>query len=192
METVPATIDPNDQNAIREARIPTFDTGNELKVKYLSYRAVGFTFKESCHLAEVKADVVRGWRRTDADFKSFEKTDLRPLQKEAAKDILETEFKRNILMLVRKDARIIEKSMQSFNTEDNGTVDGMELFTEREFEYFKAIRRFYTPDQLLQLSKALEPDKFGENKVVVLSFNGGDVSLPEYSDQPGYSIEVTE
>ena len=177
--------------AIMEGRIPSFD--NEDKVKYLSYRAVGFTVTESCHLAEVEYPVVRAWRKEDEHFATFENTNLRELQKSASKDILENEFRRNLMMLFRKDARIIQKSMQA--TWDSGrkqSIDGIETLTDREWDWIKTIRKYYTPDQLLQLSKILDPEEYNDKRLVVLTWDGRPAALPQTNDIEGYSIEVLD
>lgn len=179
----------SNEEAIREARIPSFD--NEKKVKYLSYRAVGFTRLEACHLTEIDNVEVAKWMKDDEAFRDFEKRNLRELQKTAAADIAELEFKRNLLMLFRKDARMIEKSMQQY--EINGQkVDGVEILTDREWSYLQQIRKFYTPDQLLKLSQALEPEKHQTNQMVVLSFDGRTAELPEADVIEGFSVEVVD
>ena len=180
----------NDE-AIRESRVPAFD--NEDKVRYLSYRAVGFTKIESCHLAEIEVTDVAKWIRDDERFKDFEGRNLRELQKTAAADIVENEFKRNLTMLLRKDARLIQKSMQAVvDPRTQKPIDGIELLTDREWSYLQAIRKYYTPDQLLKLSQALEPEKHQDNKVVVLSFDGRPVELPDINDIEGFSLEVVD
>jgi len=184
------TQEPSNELAIMESRIPDFD--NEDKVKYLQYRAVGFNKKESAHLAEVLISDVNQWLKDDASFKDFERKNLRELQKVASKDIIELEFLRNVMMFARKDARIIQKSMQVII--DPGTkqaIDGMELLTDREWEYFKAIRKHYTPDQLLQLNKALTPDEYRENKVVVLTWDGRPAPISG-DDIEGFSVEIID
>lgn len=186
-------VDPNSRDAAMEARIPTFD--NELKVQYLKYRAVGFSFRESCHMAEVKASVVMEWRRKDKEFKAFEFERINDMQKYAAKELLELEFRRNALMFMRKDGRIINKSMNEYDNGTGGFTDGIENLTEREYDYLKAIRKHYTPDQMLQLSKALEPERHSDNTIVVLEWTGrpNDEALSEGdAEAQGFGFKVIE
>lgn len=181
---VGVNIEPSNDEAIIEARIPDF--GNELKVRYLSYRAIGFNVKESTHLTGVTSKTIRTWRKNDEDFKSFELDNLRDLQKTAAKDLIELEFRRSFVMLLKRDARTIEQAMQDYG-EGISKVSGFELLSDREWEYFKTIRKFYTPDQMLQLSKALEPEAHQENRIIVLEWGGRAIQ-----DEPQYDIKVID
>ena len=185
------TTETDNELAIMEGRIPSFE--NETKVTYLQYRAVGFNVKEACHLAEIEVSVVKAWRKEDEFFKDFEKTNLREMQTNAAKEIVELEFRRNMMMLFRKDARVIQKGMQAtWDPSSKQWIDGIETFTDREWDYFKTIRKHYTPDQMLQLSKALEPERHNEKQLVVLTWDGRPNQLPEANDIEGVSVEIID
>ncbi len=186
-------VQPTNETEILEARIPSFKGNDDKKVEYLSYRAVGFSVKESLQLSEVKSSSLRSWRENDIHFRDFERDrkNLRELQRSAAKDVLEAGFKRNFLLLLKKDAFIIEKSMKTMNIPMQGDVDGMELLTDREWSYLQMIRKYYTPDQYLQLSKALEPDKHQDNKILVLQWDGRSSALPS-PEAYGISVEVID
>lgn len=156
----------DDEDAI-ESRIPVF-AGDDKKMEYLSYRSLGFSAKAACSLADVKLETVRTWRNQDPTFKKFEGEKLTELQKTAGKDLVELTFKRNMFLLLDQDFQVINKAHKTEFTD----------LSAREWEYYKAIRKHYTPQDLLALEKALNPDEHKDNinYVVNLTWNTGDPS----------------
>ena len=138
-------IDPDDLNAIAEARIPL--SQNPRKADYLSYRALGFSIRESLALASVTQATLNKWRREDAEFRGFEQERLAFLQRTIASDIMRMRWLRNFFLVLRRDERILYKSAFNF-----------EGLTDNERSYLHLIRKHYTPQDLLALEKALEPE----------------------------------
>ena len=135
----------DDVESILQAKLPLIN--NPRKASYLSFRATGFKVREACHLAEVNLHTVLRWRREDPDFAAWENKALGFLQREMADDILRAEFMRNMKLALRRDFRVLYKS-----------VYNLEGLSEREFTYLKLVRRHYTPSDLLALERALAPD----------------------------------
>ena len=138
-------IRPDDVEAILQAKLPLVN--NPRKASYLSYRATGFKVREACHLAEVNLHTVLRWRREDPDFAAWEGKSLGFLQQKMGDDILRAEFMRNMKLALRRDFKVLYRS-----------VYNLEGLSDREFEYLKLVRRHYTPSDLLALERALAPD----------------------------------
>lgn len=152
------------------SRIPYF-VGDDSKQKYLAYRSCGFTIDESCQLAGIRRKTLTDWRSRDKDFKEFEQTGLQALQSTASSDLLSLEFRRNMLMFLRKDARVI---WQYLNEPEGLTSD--------EQDYVKLIRKHYAPNDLLALEKVLNPEKHETGITVRLVWGSG-------GDGPGIEID---
>jgi hypothetical protein len=129
------------------ARIPMM-AGNNKKVAYLAYRSCGFTVNQACDLVGIAHQNVVSWRKTDATFRKFESEELSRLQGSVGIDVIKFEMMRNMRLLIREDFNIIAKSL-----------NGLEDLSPREYELYKNLRRFYTPNELLTLEKILEPEK---------------------------------
>ncbi len=138
-------INPDDLNAIAEARIPL--SQNPRKADYLGYRAVGFSIRESLALAAVTQSTLNKWRREDHEFLQFEQERLAFLQRTISGDIMRMRWLRNFFLVLRRDERILYKSAFNF-----------EGLTDNERSYLHLIRKHYTPQDLLALEKALEPE----------------------------------
>lgn len=127
------------------SRIPLLR--NRSKSSYLSYRACGFSVREACAMSSISESLVRQWRQKDPEFAEFESYKLHELQLSVGPDILKLEFLRNMKLALKKDYRILWKSL--FDPAD---------MDEREYDYLKLIRKHYTPQDLLALHKALSPE----------------------------------
>ncbi|KKN47058.1 hypothetical protein LCGC14_0666670 [marine sediment metagenome] len=147
-------IDPDDLNAIAEARIPL--SQNPRKADYLSYRAVGFSIRESLALAAVTQATLNKWRREDKEFLQFEQERLAFLQRTISGDIMRMRWLRNFFLVLRRDERILHKSAFNF-----------EGLTDNERAYLHLIRKHYTPQDLLALEKALEPEHGERARIAV-------------------------
>lgn len=142
----------NSQNTV-EGMIPyfSFDT---LQTKYLSYRACGFTIRESRKLCGLKWDkTIRDWRKKDSLFAYWDGEGLMRLQEMAGSTFLMAEFSRNFRLLMEKDARVIAKSMDA---EDQG-----HHLSDEDQAYLLKIRGFYTPQQLESIKKVLNNKEDG-------------------------------
>ncbi len=138
-------IDPDDLNEIVAARIPL--SQNPRKADYLGYRAVGFTIRESLALAAVTQATLNKWRREDPEVLQFEQERLAFLQRTISGDIMRMRWLRNFFLVLRRDERILYKSAFNF-----------EGLTDNERSYLHLVRKHYTPQDLLALEKALEPE----------------------------------
>ncbi len=147
-------IDPDDLSAIAEARIPL--SQNPRKAEYLSNRAVGFTIREALALSEVTQTTLNRWRREDHEFLQFEQERLAFLHRTISSDIMRMKWLRNFFLVLRRDSRILYKSAFNF-----------EGLTDNERSYLHLIRKHYTPQDLLALEKALEPEHGERAKIEV-------------------------
>ena len=160
-------IDLSDNETTLMARIPLL-AGSNKKVAYLAYRSCGFTITQSCDLADIHISTVHKWRKIDATFKRFEEEELRTLQESVGNDVIKFEFLRNMRLLLKSDMKIIAQG-----------VNSVETLTEREFELFKNLRKFYTPHDLLALEKVLHPEKHNTGPVKITLTWGGRLSTSE-------------
>ena len=117
---------------ILSSRIP-LKSGNKRKLDYLSWRIIGFSVREACELAEITQKSVMHWRNSDPQFKDIECNRLPELQKTISNDILLLEWLRNYRLILRVDLAVITKA-----------ASGREYLNDREWEYFKLIRKHYT------------------------------------------------
>ena len=138
-------IDPDDMEAIAGARIPL--SQNPRKADYLGYRALGFGIREALALANVQQSTLNKWRREDQEFRAFEQERLAFLQRTISSDVMRMRWLRNFFLVLRRDERILYKSAFNF-----------EGLTDNERAYLHLIRKHYTPQDMLALEKALEPE----------------------------------
>jgi hypothetical protein len=135
------------------SRIPIMAGGERKsaeKADYLGFRAVGFTVRQACQLVPVSEATLRRWRRDDPVFADVETNRLSELQSTASKDILQLEFTRNMRMAMRTDAKVLFKAATQ-----------LEALTNREFKHLQRIRSFYSPQDLMAMTKALTPEGEG-------------------------------
>ena len=146
VESGKADIEPDDYEEMLIARIPL--NKNPRKASYLSYRAAGFSVRESCALAEVQFGTVKKWRREDAEFREWESGEkLAWLQSNVAHDLTQMEFMRNFRLCLRLDKKVLLKASLSLS-----------LLTDREMEVLKVIRKHYTPQDIIAVQRALVPE----------------------------------
>ena len=146
VESGKADIEPDDYEEMLKARIPL--SNNPRKADYLSHRAAGFSVRESCALAEVQFGTVKKWRREDSEFREWESGEkLAWLQSNVASDLISMEFMRNFRLCLRLDKKVLLKASLSLS-----------LLTDREMEVLKVIRKHYTPQDIIAVDKAMQPD----------------------------------
>ena len=146
IESGKADVDPDDHEEMLKARIPL--NNNPRKASYLSYRAAGFSVKESCALVPVELVTVCGWRRDDPEFREWETGEkLAWLQSNVSHDLMQMEFLRNFRLALKLDGKILLKA--------STYLEGM---TDREMEILKVIRKHYTPQDILAVQRALLPE----------------------------------
>lgn len=181
--TEDAELLPEEQTLM--ARIPLL-AGSNKKVAYLGYRACGFTQGQACQLAGITKTTVHKWRKSDEVFSRWETEELARLQGSVGNDILKFEFMRNMRMLLKVDMLLIAKSFS-----------GLENMTPREYELFKSLRKFYTPNDLLAIEKVISPEKHVVGPVVFqLSWGNrletGQVVEGQYKELPNGEAEDSD
>lgn len=113
---------------------------------YLSFRACGFSFRESCQLAGVGESTVRRWKASYSDFAELdEKGNIRELVDKFSYRYLEFEFLRNYRLVLKKDYDVILKSVLT-----------PESMAKGEENYLMRARSHYTPEQLAVIKKLIE------------------------------------
>ena len=128
------------------SRIP-LQSGDKRKAQYLSWRATGFSVREACDLTPVSFGTLLRWRKHDPEFAEFEDKWLRELQKETSRDLIHLEFMRNMRLALHRDYKVLFKAAYD-----------LESLSPAEAAYLKLIRRLYTPQDMVVLEKALEPE----------------------------------
>ena len=169
----------NEENTLL-ARIPLL-AGHNKKAAYLAYRSCGFTVGQACDLANTTKTSIQQWRKSDKVFKRFEEEELANLQSTVGNDVIRFEFMRNMRMLLKGDMTLIAKG-----------ITDLANMTPREYELFKALRRFYTPADMLALEKILHPEKHQDTSVTIKLSWGGRIEAPQLTtpDVEGEFIEV--
>lgn len=123
---------PTEQESIAQAFVPYPREDN--KARFLGLRCSGFTFREAVKYLGLAESTVSMWRR-DSLFVDLEKR-IPEFRKELSREYIGLEFTRNFRLLLRKDYRIIKKSLEA--------PDAM---TYAENQYLLKARQMYTPQQ---------------------------------------------
>ncbi|KKN17586.1 hypothetical protein LCGC14_0964520 [marine sediment metagenome] len=146
VESGKSDIEPDDYEEMLRARIPLGN--NPRKASYLSYRAAGFSVRESCALVPVTFGTVKAWRRDDEEFRGWESGEkLSWLQSNVAHDLTQMEFMRNFRLCLRLDKKVLYRAALS-----------LESLTPKEMEILKVIRKHYTPQDIIAVQRALQPE----------------------------------
>ena len=146
VESGKSDIEPDDYEEMLKARIPLGN--NPRKASYLSYRAAGFSVRESCALVPVTFTTVKAWRRDDEEFRGWESGEkLAWLQSNVAHDLIQMEFMRNFRLCLRLDKKVLYRAALS-----------LESLTPKEMEILKVIRKHYTPQDIIAVQRALQPE----------------------------------
>lgn len=138
-------VNPSAVQPIAEQLVPYHDDSEESnkKLKYLSYRASGFTITESASLTPCHLKSVRRWRVSDLEFKRLDGEGLADLRKLLCNQYLDIEFTRNFRLVMQKDFQVLYKSVT-----DN-------LLSKEEHEYLLKLRNHYTPQHLAMIKQLL-------------------------------------
>jgi hypothetical protein len=115
-------------------------TNDSRKVRYLGFRASGFTVLESLALIGVTKypyKTLNRWRNSDPIFVAHE-ANLSELRKTLGVEFAHIEFMRNLRLVMQKDFEVITKSLSTQR-------DDMSPF---ENQYLLKTRGFYTPQSL--------------------------------------------
>lgn len=138
-----------------------FGTSN--KATYLGFRAIGLTVDQALLILQCDYSDYLRWCEQLPEFRDFELNHLPILQSRVGADLIRLAFLRNMTLFLFKDQEIVMKSL---------IPQGLQQMSEREFGYFRQIRRFYTTSDLKALQSAIEPEKHRAN-VLVLQFGDG-------------------
>mgnify|MGYP001598676282 CR=1 FL=1 len=138
--------------------------GSSKRATFLSYRAIGLTERQVCSIMELSRSTPSIWRKNQY-FKDFEYTHLYELQSTISTRLIHLGFVRNMIQLLVKDSALIRKAF---------TDDGLMEMTDREFALYKHLRGQYTASELLNIEKALAPEKHKENLIINLTWNNGE------------------
>lgn len=129
------------------------------KATYLGYRSLGFNSAEALQIMGLDEEELHIWESESPEFLQFESEHLYRLQSEVNTELIRLGFLRNMAMFVAKDASLIRKSLLNF---DN--------MSKREYDYMMSVRKHYTPNDLYNLDKALNPTKHQDNVIINLEW----------------------
>lgn len=141
--------------------------GDSEKATYLGFRALGFRKGQVLELMGLGDMDYDKWVAETPELEDFEYHRIGQLQSHINADIIKLQFMRNMTLFLFQDSRIVGKSLTDFNE-----------LTNREYNYLRSIRRFYSNSDLLSLQKALEPEKH-RNNTLVLSFGNAMFEVVE-------------
>lgn len=155
--------------------------------QYLSYRFSGFSHKEACVRVPVDETRVDAWYENDAEFVAIAVRLNRdyPAQKSIRKEVLGTMFARNMRMVFESHARVLEKEAGLVRRDvvlASGEVVNVAVpLTEFEEKKFLSIMRYYSPQDILNIERALSGEGTdGKSVLVNLIYNtvkvGSDAS----------------
>lgn len=148
--------------------------GESEKATYLGFRAVGLSSKQALEVLGLPQSVMEEWRKETPWMEKFEVEKLYELQGRVGAELVRLGFLRNMTMFLFRDSLVIRKSLSD-----------MENMTKREFDYLRTCRRFYSTSDLLNLERAVAPEKHRTNTLVL---NFGDNNMFEVVEaEPGDS-----
>tara|TARA_Y100000310_G_scaffold266289_1_gene277729 strand:+ start:2005 stop:2625 length:621 start_codon:yes stop_codon:yes gene_type:complete len=130
-------LTPHETLAKADSVLPRFDSNDEPKRAYLSYRLCGFGRQEACNYSGTTKRRVYYWMATDVAFARIEHQDLVDLRHTFAKQVITLDFTRNFKLALERDKVILERAV----------TDSASL-TKTDHEYLNKIRAMYTPQQL--------------------------------------------
>jgi len=167
-------VDGDNPESIVESAMPTrlgslHYPEDSRKGKYLSYRACGFTIRESIRLVNVSERTLRRWRDADPEFAKIDLEGMGELRAKLGDHYIELEFRRNFRLILGQDYEIFNKA-----------VEGQPL-TDKEHAYLLKARGHYTPQQLETIERLIGEggDEGFDFTKFVLSLHGerGDLEI---------------
>ncbi len=138
-ETVLATIEPKDVEAVAQSIVP-FNRDDD-RAGYLGLRASGFKIREALKLLGVHKSTLSFWRKNEV-FKDCEER-LPEYRKSLAKEYANLEFLRNYRLVLEKDYRVLKKSLKMYDTDEE-----KKEMSPAENQYLLKLRSVYGPQQL--------------------------------------------
>lgn len=144
-EALPATVEGNDVEALIQSMMPFGADDN--KVRFIGYRASGFSIREALKLTGIHEKTLRRWRDGDPDFVKKESM-IPELRRQLGTEYAHLEFLRNYRLILQKDFDIIVKSMRQ-----------PDKMTQPDTSYLLKARGHYTPQQLETLKNMVSGTK---------------------------------
>lgn len=145
-ELLPASDTPK-QVAIAASLLPW--RKDDLRSKYFSYIACGFTAEESLYMIGLGFEWLERQREDDT-FATFELR-IPEIRKELSKEYIELDFFRNFRMVLEKDYRTLRKAL---DMERDATGEIVPI-SKYEQQYLLKMRAAYTPQQLQILGQVM-------------------------------------
>lgn len=135
--------------SLAKTLIPYYTEGSK-KATYLSYIIAGFSKMESVKLAKIHLKTVHRWEEDDPVFVALQDKARSELRDELANKIVDFEFTRNFRLVLAKDFQVLFKDAIG------------EPLTDREQDYLKLIRKFYTPQQFAMIKQLVSGKDDGQ------------------------------
>jgi hypothetical protein len=163
---------------------------DDLKGKFLRFRALGFSNVEACRALGIGKSVISEWRGDDIRFLNLESR-IPEFRKELAMDWISMQFARNMALAMLKDQDVLLKATNPRKIMTRVVIGGkvsekeveMEIpMSEQDHEYLKKMRGIYTPEQLEKLKEAVMGDSEGLNwskLISEISKRKGSVSITQ-------------
>ena len=144
--------DATDEEKIAAAIVPY--NRDDDRARYLGLRSSGFKIREALQLLGKAKSTLSHWR-LDPDFVQLENR-LPEFRKALALEYTGLEFIRNFRLILEKDLRVIQRSLQK-DTEGNSV-----LLSDQEQQYLVKMRNQYTPQQLQVIEALITESGVGE------------------------------
>ena len=144
---IPADSDNPKQLSIATTLIPW--RKDDSRSRYMGYLACGFNAEEALYMLGLTT-VWLDEQRLDEGFSAIE-LKVPEIRKELSKEYIELDFFRNFRLVLEKDYRILNKSLE------------VEELPKQQHEYLLKLRSAYSPQQfavLEQVVKGVGPDNF--------------------------------
>jgi len=149
-------------------------TNDSKKVRFLGFRASGFTIRESLSLVGIHEKTLHRWREGDAEFVRQE-SKLSELRKTLGIEFAHLEFVRNYRLILEKDYQVISDSLNKDK-----------VLTLAEHQYLMKARSHYTPQQLEVIQRLI-----GATKEEAKDFNFTDFIMTLSRTKSTESVTIT-
>lgn len=156
-------LDPGETPELSIAQTVVPYQRDDNRAVYLGLRASGFSTREALKLAQVSKQALSNWR-ADPQFKRIE-DDLPKYRKDLANEYVSLEFIRNYRLVLEKDYRVMQASLNPVKVTVNTPLGEREMDTPmnaQDHAYLLKARSHYTPQQL-QIMEALVSGESAEN-----------------------------
>lgn len=141
------------------SRIPAL-FGTSEKATYLALRALGLPSVDACGVLRIKHHTILTWCKNDEFFAEIENNRIIELQRHLGPDLARISFLKNAVLLYAQDGKLIKRLLEV----------GLDGLSDREYTYLTKVRSQYTPAQILDLEKAVNPERHQEKITVQLTW----------------------